>query len=236
MPLPRKQKPRRKPFVVTFAQAATVALLPGCFSTVTSNPPPTEEPSCPPEQPMQGEACNSDLTCNYEFDVGCGPQPATATCENDAWVIDAGISCNPPVPQPCPPEMPSQGEACSGTMICNYEFDDGCGPKTVLASCQDDVWVINAGVSCNPPVPVPDTCQAIATEAECDAAENCRWLVPGCGMPALPQAGCFAELDCVDVPCADGKTCQEAVVNPCHNKPCDACGMTVSVCLPPAGP
>ncbi|MDI1434574.1 hypothetical protein [Polyangium sorediatum] len=183
MPLPRKQKPRRKPFVITFAQVATVALLPGCIeTTVTSNPPPTEAPSCPPEQPLQGEACSGDLTCDYEFNVGCGPQPAKATCKDDVWVVDAGIPCNPPIP----PDNP------------------------------------------------PDTCQALATEAECSAAEDCRWLVPGCEPPLLPQAGCFAKVDCVGVTCGDDKTCQEAVIDPCYNLACDACGMTVSVCLSPS--
>ncbi|MDI1446053.1 hypothetical protein [Polyangium sp. 6x1] len=236
MPLPRKQKPRRKPFVLTVAQAATVALLPGCFSTVTQNPPYVEEPGCPQEAPTTGEACSDVLTCKYELDIGCGPQPATANCDGTSWSINTDISCNPPIPEPCPAEMPSQGAACLGPLTCSYEFDVGCGPQTATATCQDGSWSIDAGISCNPPIPTDnpaDMCQYIATEEECATVETCRWLVPGCGDPALSQAGCFAAQDCVGVTCGDAKTCQEASINPCHNQPCDACSMTVKLCLPP---
>lgn len=232
MPLPRKQKPRRKPFVVTVAQAATVALLPGCFSTVTQNPPYVEEPGCPNVMPTQGDPCSGDLTCNYEFDVGCGPQPATATCKDDAWSIDAGISCNPPPPDPCPVEPPTWEDPCNTVLTCSYELSDGCGQYTTTATCDGMSWSIDGVPPCNPPEPTPDPCFFLTTEEACNADATCRWLVPGCGVPALPEAGCFAQADCTDnVSCWDGAACGEVVIDPCHNKPCDVCGIAVKVCL-----
>jgi hypothetical protein len=239
MPLPRKQKPRRKPFVVTVAQAAaTVALLPGCFSTVTSNPPYVEDPQCPDQEPTTGAPCSDVIACSYEVDYGCGPQTNTASCDGTTWSVNwGGPSCNPPPPPPtCPTEAPTWGAPCSEVITCSYEIDQGCGPQPATATCDGASWSISPQVSCNPPP--PDYCVTYTTEAACGQDASCRWLVPGCGEPPLPQAGCFAAVDCGgDFDCQiSGGTCQEVVINPCHNLACDACGMTVSVCVPPAAP
>jgi hypothetical protein len=57
-------------------------------------------------------------------------------------------------------------------------------------------------------------------------------------MPSLPNAGCFPVADCTgDMDCSVmGETCQQVSINPCYNKSCDACGMIVGLCLPPANP
>jgi hypothetical protein len=240
MSFPRKQKPRRKPFVVTVAQAATaVVLLPGCVTTVTSNegpppienPPPVETPACPDVKPSTNTPCTEPLTC--EYNEGC---VEVYWCEEGQWHMTSG--CNPPpVEPPCPSEAPASGTPCSEVASCDYTVDHGCGPQTDTATCDGAVWTVQwGGPSCNPPP--PDYCVSYKTEAECGADAACRWLVPGCGMPALPEAGCFSVTDCAgDFDCPiSGGTCQEVSINPCHNQPCDACGMTVSVCVAPAAP
>ena len=239
MPISRKQKPRRKPFVVTFAQAATtMALLPGCFSTVTSNPPYVEEPGCPDQEPAAGAACSGSLSCEFLDPTGC---TKLYFCETGQWQMTSG--CNPPPctpedpcepPPECPVQAPTWGEPCSGMVSCSYEIDVGCGPQPATATCDGATWSVQPSISCNPPAPAD--CPTLPTEEQCSAFPNCRWLVPGCGMPALPQAGCFEATDCLDASCLAGETCQEVVINPCHNQLCDACGGLVSVCLPPATP
>ncbi|TKD00298.1 hypothetical protein [Polyangium fumosum] len=238
MSFPRKQKPRRKPFVVTVAQAATaVVLLPGCITTVTSNPPPTESenpppvetPECPATPPDTNTPCTEPLSC--EYNNAC---VEVYYCEEGTWHMTSG--CNPPPVDPCPPEAPASGALCSYVTTCSYTVDYGCGPQEQTASCDGAVWTTEGISTCNPPP--PDDCVSYKNETECAADAGCRWLVPGCGMPALPEAGCFAVTNCTgDFDCPiSGGTCQEVSIDPCHNQPCDACSMTVSVCMTPAAP
>jgi hypothetical protein len=147
------------------------------------------------------------------------------------------VTSNPPYIEPesdCPANEPMNGEACYATSVCSYAASNSCGPGSNSATCNDGIW----NVQWDGPTCEPEYC-VYATEAECTAVADCRWLVPGCDMPALPEAGCFPNADCttdMDYCAAIGKTCGQASINPCYNLACDACGMTVSVCLPPAGP
>jgi hypothetical protein len=227
MPQPRKQKPRRKPFVVTVAQVAAVAaLLPGCMERVTTNPPYVGLDDCPTLAPTAGAACSDVTQCSYDS-AGC---TEVYSCNGVQWEVTTG--CNPP--GPCPAAEPAQASPCSEPATCTYTVDYGCGPETNTATCDGATWSVQwGGASCNPPP--PDYCSTIAAEMDCMADPACRWLTPGCGTPPLPQAGCFAATDCTgDFDCViSGGTCQQAAINPCYNLACDACSMTVSVCLPP---
>lgn len=224
---------------LSFAPACGNALLDSDDDGMTTNPPfpPPTEPSCPEEQPAAGSACSGDLSCAYPgWQDDCGNQETTvATCEAGAWtIIDPGPSnCNPPAPS-CPDEPPEPGSACSedvnyGPYDCSYTVDIGCGEQDANYTCSGDSWSESVA-TCNPPP--PDFCPDIATPAECDANPDCQWLVPGCGVPALPAAGCFSAFECAADTCDPGLTCQTAVVDPCWDQTCEACGLEVQVCLP----
>jgi len=69
MPMTRKQKSRRAPFIMTVATAAAAVLSPGCGGTVVGGP---GNQDCPSAEPKVGDACSVQGECNY------GP----AGCEN----------------------------------------------------------------------------------------------------------------------------------------------------------
>jgi hypothetical protein len=161
--------------------------------------------------------CGDDhlWSVSYYEDEGC--------CYDECWNECAGW-------ETCPSSPPAEGEGCypycPGTTSCSYPTN--CGG--VQATCGDDYqWHLIIGECPPPPM---DPCSLQGTETECTNA-GCRWLVPGCGTPSLPQAGCHAPTDCTPADCESlYSTCQQVVVDPCWNKACDACSMTVSLCLP----
>jgi hypothetical protein len=234
MPSLRKKKTLTKPFVITLAPLATAMLAPGCFSTPTSNPP-ASDTLCPPSMPVGGELCPNTLQCDYGLD-DCG-FPLKATCVNNEWQTSGPSACNPPPPDlNCPPELPALGSPCNWNYAsgfgCQYTVDIGCGPQFIEATCNGTtVTVEYLAPSCG-------QCATLTTESGCTTDAACRWLTPGCDMPAVPMAGCFPVQDCAaDMPCATaGQTCQQVSYDPCYNKPCDACGAQASVCLPPPAP
>jgi hypothetical protein len=76
--------------------------------------------------------------------MSCGlpSEPTVATCQNGSWVVDEFIyTCNPPMPLPCPPTLPTQGATCPGpsfpTNQCAYT-KVGCGIDT--AACEAGSW------------------------------------------------------------------------------------------------
>lgn len=234
MPSLRKKKPLAKPFVITIAQVATAMLAPGCMNTVDYNPPASEGP-CPSAMPASGSACTAAIDCDYGVDV-CGVTQ-TASCVGGKWQYYGSVPCNPPAPDPeCPPDLPAQGAACNwfwqSGFGCSYTVDTGCGMQSISVSCNPDTVTVEYAA------PTCGQCSTLTTESMCSTDAGCRWLTPGCGMGPLPAAGCFATTDCTgDTDCTTaGNTCQEVSYNPCYNKPCNACGGTASVCLPPPGP
>jgi hypothetical protein len=195
--------------------------------TVSCNPPP---PDCPAATPAQGSSCPiPGMACTYPGTGGCVFEVQASCDANLTWQVSEIMSpCNPPG---CPAEIPTQGEPCvppwEGT--CTYTVDTGCGPLPETAICENGQWSLSTTI-CNPPP--PDYCYSLTTATDCAAQTFCRWLVPGCGDPPLPQAGCFPTYDCATTSdCGVGQTCQEVVINPCYNLPCDACGANVHLCL-----
>jgi hypothetical protein len=201
----------------------------------TCNPP---APVCPEIAPAAGMSCaDPGLSCQYD-DI-CGGT-LTATCggasgDGSSWqLMSTSPPCNPP---PCPETAPPSGSACDlEQQVCDYEVDVGCGPVPVQATCTNGAWATtDTGPECNPPPPEP--CTQYITESACATDLSCAWLVPGCGEPPLPMAGCHAKTPCMsDLDCMPGNTCQSVVIDPCWNEPCNACGANVALCLPPPAP
>lgn len=234
MPTPRKKKTLTKPFVITVAHIATVAFVPGCGLGVVDggeNPPPSEL-VCPETMPTNGDWCEGVETCDYGLDA-CGIAQ-TASCSGGSWSTSGQVICNPPPPDPeCPTEIPALGGPCNwmwqSGFGCSYTVDNGCGMQSISVMC--DPVTTTAQYT----APTCGQCSTLTTEGTCNTDAGCRWLTPGCGMPTLPAAGCFAVTDCAtNADCmVAGQTCQETNYNPCYNKACNACGATANVCLTP---
>jgi hypothetical protein len=190
--------------------------------------PPFPEP-CPAEAPLPLSSCYVPFqTCVYPDWDGCG-QDLNVTCNGGVWESDGIGPCNPPAP--CPAELPASGSLCDYPVQCNYTVESPCGPIPAVASCDGLTWTVDSLI-CDPP---PDPCTSIALLADCVAEPSCRWLVPGCGIPALPQEGCFPALDCTDTSCPAGASCQ-VVSTQCDD--CQTCDFPVLICLftgPPEG-
>lgn len=233
MPSLRK-KPLAKPFVITLAPLATAVLAPGCIGATITNPPPSDTP-CPSSMPAAGDACPAPQECDYGLD-DCGI-PVTASCVNNVWQTSGPVACNPPPPDPeCPVDLPALGGPCNWNWQsgfgCSYMVDIGCGPQIVSTMCNGTTTTVEYTT------PTCGQCSTLTTESTCATDAACRWLTPGCGMPALSMAGCFPVADCTDdTNCTTaGQTCQEISYNPCYNKACDACGAQAKVCLDPPTP
>jgi hypothetical protein len=69
-----------------------------------TNPPAPIDPTCPDEEPLNGEACGDRaLVCSYGEGVTDNPcddvMPASASCTNGVWDVTVLFStCNPPEP------------------------------------------------------------------------------------------------------------------------------------------
>lgn len=193
----------------------------------TCNPPIPECPAAPPED---GSPCPmAGLACTYDRNHPCGSR-VVAECGDDlAWDVWEDVPpCNPP---PCPDELPAAGSPCDPVFgpFCYYEVDIGCGPQEASAVCAEDGWKVSLPI-CNPQP--PHFCYGVATEAECKLVAGCRWLVPGCGEPPLPAAGCFPLGECqLDIDCPPDRACAEVVYNPCYKQVCEACGAGASLCV-----
>lgn len=227
----RKKKTLAKPFVLTFAQVTAALLTPGCIAT---NPPP-EGNVCPPVMPIAGDVCLTGTNCSYGADE-CG-FPLTATCMDGAWQVQGPVPCNPPPPDPqCPTDIPAAGSTCNWNWQsgfgCTYPVDNGCGLQMISVTCNGTTTTVEYSA------PACGQCATLTTEETCSTDSACRWLTPGCGMPALPLAGCFPVADCMgDADCTTaGQTCQEFSYNPCYKQVCDACGAPAKVCAAPPAP
>ena len=161
-----------------------------------------------------GDQCATDVA------VPCGN---FAYCESDHhWHLP---TCDPPGPDHCPDLPPSPDQPCDGwnlPPVCAYGFV--CGEVSSASCTSSGIWSVTV-VDC-PPAP---GC-ADHTESACGADVACRWLVPGCGDPALPAAGCFPVEDCAPGGCAAGLACEKVVYDPCYQKGCAACGADALVC------
>ena len=171
---------------------------------------------------IPGQSCGGGSECGGFFNE-CG--------DNHRWrasYAHGGDCCSGPENQ-CPSAPPSEGEPCdpcADLSTCDYPADCSnlsaiCGP--------DGYWHVSIEDDCPPP-PLDD-CGLFGSPETCTAAPGCRRLVPGCGEPQLPAAGCFSKLACIASGCAQTQTCQEVVYDPCWNSECDACGAPTFVCL-----
>lgn len=183
--------------------------------------------TCPASMPDQGVSCPRDgLACKYP--AATSYNCVDARCIEGAWQIS---SCPQP-PPPCPSAPPQAGGGCTngpgGPTQCSYDV----GACVQQWQCGPAGWG-KIGESCDEPA--PPTCMARLDEPTCAEDLGCRWLWPGCadGMQTkLGQAGCFDAKDCEkDSDCpGDGATCKTVVTDPCHDKPCAACGQESRIC------
>ena len=171
-----------------------------------------------------GDGCGEDSGfCGGSFFHECG--------EDHRWhsfSSGGGGGCCPMV-GPCPLAVPKNGDSCDpcfGPAWCTYE--NACGGAYATCGAEGS-WQV-AIDDCPPPP--SDSCAIHGAEADCKSDPACRWLVPGCGDPKLPQAGCFPSLDCAPDGCAAGLSCQKAVIDPCYGKACNTCSADALLCLP----
>lgn len=126
-----------------------------------SNPPfPTD---CPLQEPRDGQSCSWGFryagSCEYPGrpdPCGFATSATQAECVEGVWVVElgsSGVSCNPPMPVPCPAELPMAGQLCrQGFQVypaaCGYTTPD-C--PTITARCAaDGAWQVDTG-GCVPP-------------------------------------------------------------------------------------
>ncbi len=190
---------------------------------------------CPNARPADGDSCTWEgQICSYlETTYGnCYEDEyyeVNLICTTAGWTTTTTY-CSP---IECPDSLPVQGADCSDwydAYACSYAYEDECGPADAHASCDysTSTWIVEATSACT-------VCDQHASADTCAANPACRWLVPGCGEPALPVEGCFPADDCAADGCDEGETCTTSWHDPCWNASCDACGAEVQVCLPDAG-
>lgn len=182
------------------------------------------QPACPADVPLDGSSCSFEgQSCNY--DQQCGG--AQAACNGGVWSVQSyGVDCA----EMCPVDVPTPGQACDvccAPPSCSYPVPD-CQPTQAFCG-GDGTWKLAAGECPPPPMPF---CGFHSSEGECQGDPTCRWLVPGCGEPKLPAAGCFEQQDCASDADCGPQHCMPAVFDPCWNKGCNACGAKAMVCLP----
>lgn len=131
------------------------------------------EPECPVDMPLSGTDCPPDLAgypCFFSVETGCGPQPATATCDAGVWNVqlEAGAECG------C--VGLGTAEACAAAGPACRWLTPGCDPGvTVVTGCFPAADCIDCGdgascetVSYNPCPPVENgpVCDACGAEAK----------------------------------------------------------------------
>lgn len=125
----------------------------------------------------------------------------------------------------CPPTLPTDGDECDVYQLdCLYPIT--CGDASAL--CDGFVWHVSL-----PICPQPNTCLDVPTEQECNQTGGCEWLVPGCGEPALPAAGCQSTSECTEEDCPFDWSCELVIVHPCTIDPCGMCYAERLACVPP---
>ena len=226
----------RNAFLVTTGAAVALAGTAACETTlVIANPAP---PQCPTELPNDGDACEGEMTCQWDSGTGC--PDASATCANGVWSVTPAPPCNPPPPD-CPTEVPNVGDSCEEYNSCAYTIDTPCGPQNVTLACEDEpslgelVWAYVQAPTCEAS---PEDCQLYGASGACDADPGCAWRVPSCGptqeAPDV-EAGCYpaAACDPMDADsCGTWGTCEMRSYDPCWNSLCNACGASDNICVP----
>lgn len=158
---------------------------------------------------------------------GCFSSQQRDECEQLGclWIVPGCDEAPDAFVPACHPPVGCDGDAfdCPDGLICRSVTYDPCLPQENGSQCGACGAELQACV-------FPDC--TLLDEAGCEAA-GCRYLVPGCTDPALPEAGCFPADDCqTDADCGAGLTCQDAVYDPCAGEDCDACGASARICLP----
>lgn len=179
---------------------------------------PAEDSVCPAEPPI-GESCEGltpGIECSWGSESCCGATYASTecTCMGGSWACLATDAC---FIRSC------EGRACNENTDC-----DGGGEDTF---CRAGACVA-AG-----------SCLDIDSESTCNADSACRWQIAGCGDDALGDlpTGCYPAVDCALGECPTGTTCRPdtTVLPECARDPdfgCDACGMSINVCVPAVAP
>jgi hypothetical protein len=124
------KKPMKAPFVVTIsAVAAAASLVAGCGGKVPGASEEHEFPSNPPGPPIT-TTCSSTTQAGdpcARNETTCTPSSSlTLGCANGKWENKSQIIGNPPFPEQCPIDEPTDGDRCwqgsNGTtqQLCSY--------------------------------------------------------------------------------------------------------------------
>lgn len=179
---------------------------------------PVEEGECPAEPPI-GESCEGltpGIECSWGAESCCGATYASTECScmGGSWACLATDAC---FIRSC------EGRACNENTDC-----DGGGEDTF---CRAGTCV------------AANSCLDIDSESTCNTDSACRWQIAGCGDDALGDlpTGCYPAVDCALGECPTGTTCRPntTVLPECARDPdfgCDACGMSINVCVPAVAP
>ncbi len=193
------------PFLTTVATAATMLAATGCGTTVV-----------------------------FDAEGSGGDASTSSASSGQGGTGQGGAGTGGSDPLPCPADKPLDQSPCAGFedgRTCEYVSDPPCPEFAVGAVCDGELWNISEP-ECNPPPPLLG-CEMHGDPNLCDDDPSCRWIVPGCGDNALDQARCFPAVGCDQDPlsCTDAEICAEVSHHPCWGSTCQACHMSVFLCL-----
>lgn len=176
-----------------------VASASACWSSRLDDDPPYNPPnpnptaSCPSSAPSNGASCESEgQECDYGASA-CGAV-SRVRCSNGAW-LQSVVSCNPPPPPFCPPEVPV-GVCYHVGFSCAYLVPD-CGSVKVVCGT-DHVWFTETQCtpSCPTEPPIADSAclgDLSCIYGDCDEASHAMIASCGGGIWQLFEAACPPE-------------------------------------------
>ncbi|HEY0707556.1 MAG TPA: hypothetical protein VGG33_12215 [Polyangia bacterium] len=176
---------------------------------------------------VDGRDTATDVVVDANRDTACPAVKCAVACPF-GYVVDARgcQTCT------CRPALPCRPSDCGGPPPVAAICPTGSARVTVCE--RNSAGVCSWYSACDP---ITTSC-ASPTIERCHLKPNCRWLAPGCGTPALMQAGCYAtaELGCTPTSCPSGKTCVTRNVNPCAHLGAGQAPMMSSESPGPADP
>jgi hypothetical protein len=177
-----------------------------------------EESACPSDPPIGGSCAGiaPGTECTWGSETCCGETyPSTqCTCFGSDWACLATDACFI--------------RSCEGR-DCNEDSDCIGGGEATFCSAGTCVSA--------------SRCFGLDSESSCNATSACHWQIAGCGddaLGALPT-GCYPSVDCAIGGCPEGAECRPdtTVLPECARGTgavCDACAVSINVCVPAVAP
>lgn len=181
-----------------------------------------------PRTPPYGLRCDSDVDpsyCSWGQTSCCGRTFASEDCscggQTSGWECGSTDAC---MSGSC------EGTGCTGTSRCDDDY--------IPTYCVDGICTVTAA-----------SCIHLRSREQCSWSALCQWRDPACTEEVDSEvvlAGCYPAIDCASgLLCPEGYTCREDVlaVPDCadaeagpdadpEGSACDACSMTVAMCVP----